>query len=783
MDIKLRKLNKQRLSNEKRKSKKLPDYLITVFTDRGISYRDLKAFEYTDMDGAMQYADGLVAFDDKRLYVVTGKEHFIKKPFGKSFIKYEVTDFSEYLLEDIDSLEVERFIASARLMGIKKSFFDGEKKEYKEFAYFSLGTAGKIDRLVRNYKASKDGEELSAEETKDRFCPKCGSRYPNSDRPICPKCMDKRSLTLRLLGFLKYYYKQVAIFFAFLLLSSVFAVLSPYIGTKMLYDDVLTDSGFTLFGKSIYGEITLVLLMIIGVRVIALLLTISQNWVSAKIAPYMIYDLKLKIFSAMQRLSLSFYTSKQTGFLMERVTRDAQNVYWFFMDSLPYVLINVTKFAAILVIMITMDWKLTVAIVAVMPLLLISWRFIRKLSHRLYHSWWTQQARMTSLVSDTMNGQRVIKAFGKEDEEAERFGAYSARTSGSRMRAEIFSGTTGPLLGLLPIISHMFVLAVGGVMIVNGNEGMTFGELMTFATYMDMLYAPLDFFSGMIHMYARCMDSTQRIFEVIDSEPEVSESDDPIPLEKMKGDIEVKDVMFEYEPGRPVIKNLSLSVKAGHMVGIVGRTGAGKSTIVNLIARLYDVKEGQITIDGVDVKRIPFKDMKNNIGIVSQEIYLFSGSIADNIRYARPEASMEEVVAAAKAASAHDFIMKLPDGYETRVGSGGQDLSGGEKQRISIARTVIQNPGILILDEATAAMDTETERRIQESIHSLQEGRTTIAIAHRLSTLRDADVLAVIDHGEMKEYGTHEELMKLEGVYHKLYTLQQEAIKHIAIAE
>jgi ATP-binding cassette subfamily B protein len=218
-------------------------------------------------------------------------------------------------------------------------------------------------------------------------------------------------------------------------------------------------------------------------------------------------------------------------------------------------------------------------------------------------------------------------------------------------------------------------------------------------------------------------------------------------------------------------------------VGIVGKTGSGKSTLVNLLARLYDPSEGSITLDGHNLKDIFMGDLRKNIGIVSQEIYLFSGSIADNIRYARPEASMEEVISAAKAASAHDFIMKLPDGYETRVGSGGQDLSGGEKQRISIARTVIQNPGILILDEATAAMDTETERRIQESIHSLQEGRTTIAIAHRLSTLRDADVLAVIDQGEMKEYGTHEELMKLEGVYHKLYTLQQEAIKHIAIAE
>jgi ATP-binding cassette subfamily B protein len=219
------------------------------------------------------------------------------------------------------------------------------------------------------------------------------------------------------------------------------------------------------------------------------------------------------------------------------------------------------------------------------------------------------------------------------------------------------------------------------------------------------------------------------------------------------------------------------------MVGIVGKTGAGKSTIVNLMARLYDVVDGSISIDGVNVKDIATKDMRKNIGIVSQEIYLFIGTIADNIRYANPGASMDEVISAAKTASAHDFIMRLPDGYETRIGAGGQDLSGGEKQRLSIARTIIQNPKILILDEATAAMDTETERNIQQALFNLQKGRTTVAIAHRLSTLRDADVLAVISNGDMVEYGTHDELIKKQGEYYKLYMLQFDAVKHIGIAE
>jgi len=238
-------------------------------------------------------------------------------------------------------------------------------------------------------------------------------------------------------------------------------------------------------------------------------------------------------------------------------------------------------------------------------------------------------------------------------------------------------------------------------------------------------------------------------------------------------------VKFEYDPATPILKGLSLSIGAGKMLGIVGKTGAGKSTLANLIARLYDVTEGSITIDGVNIKQLPLTKLRQSIGIVSQEIYLFIGTIADNIRYSRPDASIDDVIRAAKAASAHDFIMLLPDAYETKVGAGGQDLSGGEKQRLSIARTILQNPNILILDEATAAMDTETEANIQKALYSLQNGRTTIAIAHRLSTLRDADSLAVISEGKVVESGTHKELMLKKGEYHKLYTIQLEGLKVI----
>ncbi|HOD02040.1 MAG TPA: ABC transporter ATP-binding protein, partial [Clostridiales bacterium] len=322
-------------------------------------------------------------------------------------------------------------------------------------------------------------------------------------------------------------------------------------------------------------------------------------------------------------------------------------------------------------------------------------------------------------------------------------------------------------------------LGYGGILVVRGRLGL--GDLLAFVVYMQMLESPIEFISWVFNWWARCADSAQRIFEIIDSKPDIVDKENPVILTQIRGDIDINELSFEYEPARPIIKKLNLSVKAGQMLGIVGKTGAGKTTISNLIARLYDVKEGSIKIDGIDVKELSLNQLRTNIGIVSQEIYLFIGTIADNIRYANPEASYEDIISAAKAAHAHDFIMKLPDGYETKVGSGGQDLSGGERQRISIARTIIQNPKILILDEATAAMDTETEQKIQNSISQLKTGRTTVAIAHRLSTLRDADVLAVIDNGTLVEYGTYRELMNKKGEYYKLYKLQSEALKFIGI--
>ena len=430
--------------------------------------------------------------------------------------------------------------------------------------------------------------------------------------------------------------------------------------------------------------------------------------------------------------------------------------------------------------MLMMSWQLALITIVIIPVVVISFRSMEKIFRAMHHHNWVYSSTLASFLSDSIKGQRIIRAHSREEQESERFADMSYRMSDAQLKLAVTENTFFPLIYLFMFVAQIIVTAVGGIMVLNGT--LQVGTLLTFIVYLGMLYGPLEFMSWVSTWWSRCVDSAQRMFEIIDAKADVSDCEKPHILENMQGEITMEHVYFEYEPARPIIKDMSIHVKPGQMLGIVGKAGAGKSTMANLIARLY-AKEGSIFIDGINVKDIKIENLRRNVGVVSQEIYLFIGTIADNIKYSRPDASIDEVIAAAKAASAHEFIIKLPDGYETQVGAGGQDLSGGERQRLSIARTIIQNPKILILDEATAAMDTETERNIQNSLNKLKSGRTTLAIAHRLSTLKDADYLVVIDGGKIAEYGTHMDLIKKKGEYYNLFKIQSEALRHISIGE
>ena len=747
----------------------VPSYMLGAFKANGVPADDLVFGLHTDMSAEGGFADTYTAVSRTHLYILYGLEQVVKTEDARRIVaEYVTTKVEKYSLEELGELSTEKLLTTARLIG--KS-----EKGRAQILLFTLGHQNFVNRLIKVVKNIKKGKpplfEVITQD--DLFCGECGTRFPEPERGLCPKCADKMSIFFRLLAFFKFYKGKVVACAVLMAILTGLNILVPYVSTRLLIDEVLHIEG--QFYRMVFG----IVMVIVGARVLATLFQMAYTVVLAYTMPWIIYDLQVRIFEAMQRLSVSFYTSKRTGSLMNRISRDARNIYWFFVDGLPFVIVNAALFLGIVAVMFFLKWQLALIVVTIIPVTAVMFRILMRIFRRYHHKFWVVNSLLNNMVSDSVNGQRVIKAFAREDEETKRFKFSSDKQAVIHTQSSNLAWTAFPLIYLFMFFGQIAVTAIGGMMVIQGS--ITLGVLLSFIAYLSILYGPLEFMSTVSNWWARCVDAAQRVFEVIDAKADIEEPREPVRLAEFKGEIKVVDCWFQYEPATPILRGLNLEVQAGKTLGIVGKTGAGKSTLANLIARLYDPTEGAVYIDGVNARKLPLAELRTNIGMVSQDIYLFIGSIADNIRYARPDATTWEVIWAAKMASAHDFITKLPDAYETRVGAGGQDLSGGEKQRLSIARTIIQNPKILILDEATAAMDTETEGKIQAALNKLKTGRTTIAIAHRLSTLKDVDALAVIKDGKVVEMGTHEELMIKKGEYHKLYTIQMEGLNVISM--
>ena len=480
----------------------------------------------------------------------------------------------------------------------------------------------------------------------------------------------------------------------------------------------------------------------------------------------------------MSRLSLSFFNQNPTGRLINRVNYDAAKIRSFYIDGVPHLIVHVLNFIGLTIFLFSITWKLTLIVFVPVPVILVIFKVMLPKLWRAFTRQWRASSSFNAMLGDSLNGVRVVKAFAKEADEGARFFRYSRRLTRANLKANVISIMIFPVVSLLVGMSSQAIWGFGGIEVM--GDRMTYGELTTYIGYTGMIFGPLNFFSTFTNLITDTINAATRMFEIIDTVPEINDAKDAVPLSGIRESVRFENVCFHYSPNKPILKDVSFEVKAGEHVGLVGHTGSGKSTIANLITRMYDVVSGSITIDGVNVKEIEGISLRRSIAIVSQEVYLFGGTIADNIRYAKPEATMEEVIAAARAANAHDFIMRLPEGYESCIGIGYRALSGGERQRISIARALLLKPSLLILDEATAAMDTETERLISEAIDKLIEGRTTITIAHRLSTLKNCDRLMAVENGRIAESGTAEELLEKKGVYYKLWTLQNEQMKKVA---
>jgi len=608
--------------------------------------------------------------------------------------------------------------------------------------------------------------------TPELFCPKCGRPYIRNTT-ICPYCLDKFEVYKKLWGMTKGL--RLMMFFPFVvsLFSVIFQFVVPWVEALALNSYINPPEGTS--PGSLAGFLAVVA-AIVSIDLFQRALGVIQGRLSAISGNKFTLMLKTLLYEKLQSLSLSSIQRRTTGDLMGRVNNDTSVMQTFVTSQLPTYFVQAMSFVVALPIILFMNWVVCAFVFVPIPLIvyIVSkfWKFVQSRNRKL----WVLSTRAGYLLQDILNGIRVVKCFGQEDREIERFKASNIRASDqSESNAKLFD-TIFPLLTFGLRLGSYLILMYGNMKLFHGE--MTLGTLHQFNSYANIIYSPLLYITSIPRTISTFLTSSSKVFEILEETPEVSDIGLPIDIQ-IEGDISVKNITFGYESYNPVLENVSVEIKAGEMIGIVGHSGSGKTTLINLIMRLYDVNEGAIEIDNVNIKDISQSALRSQMGIVLQETFLFSGTIRDNIRYSKPHATDEEVIQAARTANAHDFIMNLPEGYNTMVGEKGFSLSGGERQRIAIARAIIHDPRILILDEATAALDTETEKLIQDALNRLTNGRTTLAIAHRLSTLRNADKLLVLDKGKVAEFGTHAELLAKRGIYYKLVMAQRKMAHEI----
>jgi ATP-binding cassette subfamily B protein len=627
-----------------------------------------------------------------------------------------------------------------------------------------------LDALAKDEEPPASGDAADDEK---RVCPTCGRPLP-PDNDVCRFCIDKSAVLARLFSYAAPH-KWKAVALVLLMFAGTAMALAPGVIVKELTDRVLLDPAPGVAGPrpDRYALLGLLVGALIGTQALGVLLTIVRGRLSAWLSAQITYRIRTQLYERLQWLGLSYYDKRQTGALMTRVTQDVNELNNFLVDGLQILVVNGLTIAGIVAVLLAHNVRLTLLVLLPVPLVVLvtrrTWRFLHRRLHRLWHL----RSRLGAGLNSALSGVRVVKAFAQEDREIDRFNRRATDLYQAGLFVEQWWATLFPLLNFLMTAGTFIVWYVGGRQVI--GDVITLGTLQMFLFFLGQLYGPLQGMTRIADWLSRAMTAAERVFEILDTEPDVADAADAVPLPHVRGEIEFRNVSFHYDPSRRVVENLELHVRPGEMIGLVGHSGAGKTTIINLISRFYDPVEGTVLVDGVDMRRVRVNDLRRQLGVVLQEPFLFPGTVAENISYAKPEATPEEIMRAAKAANAHDFIMRFPDGYDTQVGERGTRLSGGERQRLSIARAVLHDPRILILDEATASVDTETEKQIQEAIARLIRDRTTFAIAHRLSTLRNADRLLVMDKGKIVELGTHDELMaKPEGVFRRLVEMQTE---------
>jgi ATP-binding cassette subfamily B protein len=552
------------------------------------------------------------------------------------------------------------------------------------------------------------------------------------------------------------------------------------VGTAVL---VAVTSGFGLLGPYLMGVaideymlkgdlpgLARTALLMIAVYVVTALTTWLQTYVMSAASQRAVRDMRDDLFAKLQTLSLRFFDQRTHGDLMSRLANDVENISNVLTLSVTQLISSVLSLVGVAAMMFLINARLAVVSLVTIPLMMFLSQWIAKRTRKGFREQQEMLGRLNGIIEETVTGQRVVKAYVREQAVIQEFSVANRKLQRASTRARIFAGTIGPLANFVNNISFAVVAGAGGWMAVQGLA--TVGTIASFVNYARQFARPLNQMANLYNSIQSAIAGAERVFEILDEIPELADALDAQPLEKIRGDVTFDDVCFGYERNVPVLKHVGLHAEPGQTIALVGPTGAGKTTIVNLLTRFYDIGSGSIRIDGMDIRQVRKDDLRRQLGIVLQDTFLFSDTVMENIRYGQLDATDEEVIAAARLANADTFIHRLPQGYDTPLSERGSNLSQGQRQLLAIARAILADPGILILDEATSSVDTRTEKSIQEAMLRLMEGRTSFVIAHRLSTIREADNILVINDGEIIERGSHDELLAQRGFYHNLYRSQ-----------
>lgn len=740
----------------------------------------LLALLVADLDQDGQYGENWLVLTDERLLVIHANR-------GTPRV-------DTWQLRDVQRIQTRSYVGNGSLV-IEVADGLHEVLRFSQANYFKFSS---IPQVVEAAMASPDlriGEDDDAGAIPHRrveHCETCG-RALRVGSKVCPACIKKSETFWRLFSYVKPY-KKVAIFGFFLTLTMTAIGMVPPQLNLILIDEVITPvivdymtevDGFPKqdldLGRQIpdakYVDLLLMVVMgLLSIHFSRMLINAVRMYTSGWLGQRITYDLQTEIFNYLQLLSLSFYSRHSTGRIMTRVTSDTERMRGFITSGFQDMIIAILTLLGIGTMLFWMNWELALLALIPTPIMLAVTLFYRKRIHWVFHTIWRRISALNSQLADTIPGVKVVKAFAQESREMATFDKRNTELRESRMVSVKMKSYFLPSIAFITSMGSVILWWFGGNRVLENT--LTLGELQAFIAYMVMFLSPVRELSRLSDELESAATTAERVFEILDTEPEVMDAPDAEDPGVIEGRVEFRNVSFTYDGFARILDRCSFTVEPGEMIGLVGPSGAGKSTLVNLISRFFDATDGDILIDGKPITAVEQKKLRAQIGVVLQEPLLFQGSVAHNIAYGRPNASRSEIIAASRAANAHNFIMKIPDGYDSEVGERGGRLSGGERQRISIARALIGNPRVLILDEATSSVDTQTEFEIQQALERLVANRTTFAIAHRLSTLKNADRLFVLDKGRIVEEGTHAALLEREdGVYRNLVNMQSELAK------